>query len=195
MSVFEEFVKLKRGHIICWREPILQNSWIIWCPVLYFIMKYLKDPNSLSFIRFKCILHDSAVLLPVFGKFLKLNRGDLISWVEEVPQNGWVTWYPIPYFNIKHLQDPTSLSFIGFQYMLHDSTALLSVFENSFKLGRNDLISWGEEILQNDWVIWHPILYFNIKYLRDRNSSSFIRFQCILHESAVLLSFFNISWN
>ena len=55
--------------------------------------------------------------------------------------------------------------------------------------GRN---FWGEPILQNVWIIWSPFLYFNLKSSMDPNSSSFIRFQSILHESGRL---FSESWN
>ena len=45
---------------------------------------------------------------------------------------------------------------------------------------------WGEPILKIVWIIWYPLLYFNFKTFTDLNSSSFIRFQCILHDSRVL---------
>ena len=51
---------------------------------------------------------------------------------------------------------------------------------------------WGEPILQKVWIIWSPLLYLNFKSFVDADSSSFIRFQCILHDSGVLLS---ESWN
>ena len=47
---------------------------------------------------------------------------------------------------------------------------------------------WGEPILQKFWIIWSPLLYFNLKSFMDPNWSSFIRFQYILHDSGVLLS-------
>ena len=46
----------------------------------------------------------------------------------------------------------------------------------------------GEPILQKVWIVCSPLLYFNFQSLMDTNSSSFIRFQCILHDSGVLLS-------
>ena len=49
-------------------------------------------------------------------------------------------------------------------------------------------IKEGEPILQNVWIISSPLLYFNFKGFQDTNSSSFIRFQCILHGSGVLFS-------
>ena len=51
---------------------------------------------------------------------------------------------------------------------------------------------WGEPILQKVWIIWSTLLYFNFKSLMDTIPASFIRFQCILHDSGVL---FAESWN
>ena len=51
---------------------------------------------------------------------------------------------------------------------------------------------WGEPILQKVWNIWSTVLYFNFKSFMDPNPSSFIRFQCILHDSGEL---FSESWN
>ena len=51
---------------------------------------------------------------------------------------------------------------------------------------------WGEPILQKVWIIWSSLLYFNFKSFLDPNSSSFIRFQYILHDSGLLFSEF---WN
>ena len=51
---------------------------------------------------------------------------------------------------------------------------------------------WVEPILQKVWIIWSPFLYFNFKSSMDPNSSSFITFQCSLHDSGVL---FSESWN
>ena len=50
----------------------------------------------------------------------------------------------------------------------------------------------GEPILQNVRIIWSPLLYFSFKSFLDPNSSSFIRFQSILHQSGRL---FSESWN
>ena len=51
---------------------------------------------------------------------------------------------------------------------------------------------WWEPILQKVWIIWYLLLYFNFKSFMVPNSSSFIRFQCIPHDSGVL---FSESWN
>ena len=190
-SVFLNFLKLKRGDLISWGEPILQNGWIIWSPLLYFNFKNLRDPNSSSSSRFQCILHDSAVLFSVFSNFLKLKRGDLISWGEPILQNGWIIFSPLVYFNSKNLRDPNYSSSSRFQCILHDSAVLFSVFSNFLKLKRGYLISWGEPIVQNGWIIGSHLVYFNFKNFRDPNSSSSSRFQCILHDSAVPFSIFS----
>ena len=74
-----KFLQVKEGGPNFWGEPILQNVWIIWSPLLYFNFKSFLDPNSLSFIRFQCILHDSGVLFSKPRNFNKFKRGDLIS--------------------------------------------------------------------------------------------------------------------
>ena len=74
-----KFLQIKEGGPNFWGEPILQNVWIIWSPLLYFNFKSFLDPNSLSFIRFQCILHDSGVLFSESWNVYKLKRGTLIS--------------------------------------------------------------------------------------------------------------------
>ena len=49
---------------------------------------------------------------------------------------------------------------------------------------------WGEPSLHEAWIICSPHLYFNLKSFIDQNSLQFIRFQCILPDSGVLLSEF-----
>ena len=48
----------------------------------------------------------------------------------------------------------------------------------------------GEPVLQKVWIIWSPLLYLNFKNFTDRNSSSFIRYQWIFHDSGVPFSDF-----
>ena len=48
----------------------------------------------------------------------------------------------------------------------------------------------GEPILQNVSIIWSPLQYLYFKTFKDANSSSFIRFQCILYDSEESLSDF-----
>ena len=174
---FLKFPQIKEGDLISWVEPNSQNGWIIWSYLLYFISRNLRVSNSSSFIRFKWVLHDSPVLFSIFWNFLKLKRGDLISWVEATLPNGWIIWSYLLYFNSRNLKDSNSLSFIRFKWVLHDSPVLFSICWNFLKLKRGDLISWVEPTLENGWIIWFPILYFNSRNFKDSNSSSFIRFQ------------------
>ena len=186
MSIFWTFFILKRGDLISWAEPILQNGWIIWSPLLYFNSRNLKHPNFSSFIRFQWVLHDSPVLFSFFWNLLKLKRGDLICWWEPILQNSWIIWLPLLYSNFRNLKRPNSLSFIRFQWVLHDSPVLFSVFSNFLKLKRGDLICCWERILQNGSSIWSPLLYSNFRNSRHPNYSSFIRFQWILHDSPLV---------
>ena len=78
LRVFK-FVQIKEGGPNFWGEPILQNVWIIWSPLLYLNLKSPMDPNSSSFIRFQSILHESGRLFSESWNFYKLKRGDLIS--------------------------------------------------------------------------------------------------------------------
>ena len=182
--------QIKEGGPNFLGEPILENGWIIWSALLYFNFRNLKDPNSLSFIRFQCLLHDSAVLFSGFWNFIKLKRRDLISWGEPILQNNWIIWSPLLYFNFRSSKEPHSFSFIRCQCILHDAVVLFSGFSNFFKLKMWKLNSCGESILQNSSIIWFPLLYFNFRTFKDPNSLSFITFQCVLHDSAVLFSGF-----
>ena len=74
-----KFLQFKEEWPKSWEETILQKVWIIWSLLLYFNFKSFVDPNSLSFIRFQLILHDSGVLFSESWNFYKLKRVDLIS--------------------------------------------------------------------------------------------------------------------
>ena len=93
-KVFLNFYKLWKGELTTLGEPILQNDWIIWPPLLYSNFNNLNDPNSLSFISYQCILHESGALFSVFWDLLKLKRGDLISLMTPILQNDWIIWHP-----------------------------------------------------------------------------------------------------
>ena len=72
-------LKIKKWETNFWGKSILQKVWIIWSLLLYFNFKSFMDPNSSSFIRFQCILHDSGVLFWDSWNFYKLKTGYLIS--------------------------------------------------------------------------------------------------------------------
>ena len=106
-------------------------------------------------------------------------------------QNVCIIWSPLLYFNFKSFLNPNSLSFIRFQWFLHNSGVLFSESWNFLKSKRGDLISGGNQLW---WMskIFGSLLYFNLKISMDPNSSSFTRFQWFLHESAEVFWF---SWN
>ena len=146
---------------------------------LCFNLKSFKDPNSLSFIRFHCILHDLVVLFSLL-KFLQIKEGAPNFLGGTILQNGGIIWSTLLYFNFKSFKNPNSSSFIRFHCILHDSGEPFSDFSSFYKLkrggGGGGLISWGEAILQNGWIIWSTLLYFNFKSFKDPNSLSFITF-------------------
>ena len=78
LRVFK-LVQIKEGGFNFWGEPIFQNVLIIWSPLLYLNLKSSMDRNSLSFIRFRSILHESGRIFWGSWNFYKLKRGDLIS--------------------------------------------------------------------------------------------------------------------
>ena len=74
-----KFVNIKEGRPNVWREPILQNVWIIWSPILYFNFKSFLGLISSSLIRFQWVLHDCSVLFSESWNFYKFRRGGLVS--------------------------------------------------------------------------------------------------------------------
>ena len=182
---------MKEGESNFCREPILQNVWIIWSPFLYFNFKSFVDPNSLQFISFQCILYDSGVLLSGFSNLYKVKMGNLISVGSQFCRISEL-FGPPSLFQFKSFLDPNSSPFISFQCILYDSGVLFSGFSNLYKLKRGGFNFWVEPSFQNVWIIWSHLLYLNLKSSMDQNSSSFIRFQFILHESGRL---FWESWN
>ena len=111
------------GDLISWGNSVLQNGWIIWSPLLYFGFKNLNDLSSSLFIRFDWILHDSAVLFSYFKNLLKFRRRDRISWGNQFCRTAELFGSPF-YFSLKKLNDLNSLSFIRFDWILHESPVL-----------------------------------------------------------------------
>ena len=135
-----KFLQIKEGGPNFWGEPILQKVWIIWSPLLYFNFKSFMEPNSSSFMRVQCILHDSRVPFSESWNFSKLKRGDLISGGTNFAESlNYLV--PLLYFNFKSFKDPRSLSLIRFQYVLYNSEERLSEFWSFYKLKRVDLTS------------------------------------------------------
>ena len=159
-----KFLEIKEGGPNFWGEPILQNVWIIWSPVLYLNFKCFLDPNSLSFIAFPCILHDSGLLFEEFWNLYKLKRGDQISGRgEPILQNVWIIWSPLLFFNFKSFLDPNSWSLIRFWSILHESGRLFSESWNLYKLKRGDLISGGNQFCRMSELFGPPFCIWILK--------------------------------
>ena len=158
-------------------------------PFCILILKALSTISS-PFVRFQCILHDSGVLFSEYWNFYKLKRGDLISAGNQFYR---MSNYLVPllYFNFKSFLDPNSSSFIKLQCVLHDLGVLFSESWNFYKLKKRDLISGWNQFCRTSELFGSP-LSFNFKSFKYQISSSFIRFQSLLHDSGVLFSGF---WN
>ena len=109
-----KFLQIKEGRGNFLGESILQKVWMICSPILYFNFKSFMEPNSLSFIRFQCILHGSRVLFLESWDFYKLKWGGPNFWGEAILQKVWIIWPTLLYFNLKSFMDPNSLSFVRF---------------------------------------------------------------------------------
>ena len=170
----------------------MQNVRIIWSPLLWFNFKSFIDPNSLSFISFQCIPHESWVLFSESWSFYKLRRSDLISGGIQFCRKSELFGPPFSISILKVFMTRIlchSLDFNAF-CMIHEYfSQSLFIFTNQSR----GLNFCGEQILKKVRIIWSPFLYVYFKSFMDPNSSSFIiRFQYILHDSGVL---FSESWN
>ena len=153
-----KFLQIKEGEANFWAEPILQKNSIICSPILYFNFKCFVDWNSWSFIRFQCILHDSAVLFSVL-KFLEIKEGGPNFCGKPILQKVWIIWSLVVYLNFKSFLDPTSFSFIRFQCILHDSGVLLSESWKFYQLKKGDLISGGNQFCRKSELFGSPCVF------------------------------------
>ena len=146
-----KFLQTKEGGLNFWWEPILQEIWIIWLPLLCFNFKSSMDTISSSFIRFQCILHDSGILFAESWSFYKLKRGDLICGESQFCRKSVLFAPPPPllFFNFKRFLDPNSWSLIRFECVLHGSGVLFSESLHFSKLKKRDLIPGGTNFVES----------------------------------------------
>ena len=102
---------------------------------------------------------------------------------------------PLLYFNFKNLRDPNSSSSGRFQCALHDAAVRFSVFSNFLKLKRWHLISWGEPILQNGWIIWSPFCISILKIWEIQILRHPVDFNALYTMQQYVSQFFQISSN
>ena len=169
----------------------MQKVWITWSHLLYFNFKSFIYGN---FFGIHSIYIYSAWLRSTFLnvlKFLQVKEGGPNFLGDPILQKVWIIWSPFLYLNFKSFVDPNSLSFIIFQWLLHDSGVLFEESWNFYKLKVGDLIFRGDQFCRF-WIIWSRLLYLNFQSFMDSNSSSCIRSKCILHDGGV---FFLQSWS
>ena len=106
-------------------------------------------------------------------------------------QNVWIIWSLLLYLNLKSSMDRNSSSFIRFQFILHEPGRFFSESWNLCKLRRGHLIYGGNQFFRMSGL-FDPLFCISFfKSFLDPNFSSFIRFQCILYDSGLLLSWFS----
>ena len=158
--------------------------WIFWSPLLYFNFESFLDPNSSSFIRFQCILHDSEVLFSESWNFYKLKSGGPNFWGEPILLKVLIFWSHLLYFNFKSVMDPNSLSFNRFQcirhdsavlfweswnfYILHDSGVLFSESRNFNELKRVDLKVERKQFCRKSRLFGAPFCISILRVLRTQ---------------------------
>ena len=141
-----KFLQIKERGPNFWDEPILKNVWIIWSPLLYFNFEGFLDPNSSSFIRLQCILHDSGVLFSEFWNFYKLKRGDVISGVNQFCRMSELFGPPFCILILKVFQTQILCHSLDFNlFCTIQEYILFSESSNCYKLNRGDLISRGNQ--------------------------------------------------
>ena len=151
-----KLLQIKKGGPNFWEEPILQNVWIIWFPLLFFNFKSFLDPNSLSFIKFQSIMHELGRLFSECWNFYKLRRGGPNFWGKPIWRMSELLGPPFCFSIFKNFLDPNSSPFITFQCILYDSGVLLSGFSNFYKLKRGDLISVGNQFCRMSELFGPP---------------------------------------
>ena len=124
-------------------------------------------------------------------KFLQIKEGGLISGWNQFCRKSELFGPPFCISILKVLWTQILCHSIDCKHSTWFSSTFLRVFKFlQIKEGESNF--WVEPILQKVWVIWSSLLYFNFKSFLDPNSLLLIRFQCIVHDSGVLLS---ESWN
>ena len=136
----------------------------------------------------------SAWFRSVFLRILniyKLNRADLLSGGNQFCRKSELFGPPFSVSILKVLRTQILRHLLNFNAFCMIQECFSQNIEY-LQIKQGGPSFWGEPILQKVWIIWSLLLYLNFKGFVDPKSSSFIRFQCILHDSEVL---FSESWN
>ena len=153
------FYKLMRGHLISGGNQFCRKSELFGPPLLYFNFKSFTDPNSPSFIRFQCILHDLGILFSESWNFCKLKKRDLISGGNQFSTKSELFGTPFCISILKVLRTQIqrhSLDFNSF-CMIQEYFSRNLEYLQIKEWGPN---FWGEPILQRVLIIWFPPFLF-----------------------------------
>ena len=124
------------------------------------------------------------ITFPRIWKFLQTKESDLISVVKRVCRKSELFCSPFCMSILKVLGNKILDHSLDQLYSAWIRSTFLRVLK-FLQIKEWGLNFWGEPILQKVWIIWSSLLYFSFKSFKNPNSSSFIRFQCILLDSGV----------
>ena len=151
-STFLSFLKFPHikegGDLISWEAPICRTTKLFRPPFCISISEIWR----IQLLAFHQISMHSTWFSSTFLsslKFPKIKKGGC-NFLEGTNSAEWLNYLvpPLLYLNFRNLKDPNCSS-IRFQWVLHYSAVLFSIFWNFLKWKRGELISWGEPILQN----------------------------------------------
>ena len=119
--------------------------------------------------------------------FLQIKNWGHDFWEEPILQKIWIIWSPLLYFSFKRLWTEVVCHSLDFNVFCLIPKIFLPDFWNFYKLKRAYLISGWNQFFRRSELFGVLLLGFNFKSFVDLNSSSVIRFQCILYCSGVPL--------
>ena len=121
------------------------------------------EPNSLSFGRFECTLHDSGVLSSESWNFYKLKRRDLISWGNQFCRISELFGSHFCFSILKVLWTQIHSHFLDFNALL----MILEYFSQSLDISSNmgDLISGGNQFCRMSELFGPPFFILFLKVL------------------------------
>ena len=149
--------KWKRGDLISGGNQFCSCTELFGPLFCISILKVSRTKILLHSLDFNASVWFRSTFLRRF-KFPKIIEGDQIYWGGTNPAErlNCLVAPPHLYFNFRSFKGPNYSSFIRFHCILHHSRLIFAEPWNIYKLKRGNLISWGEPVLQNDWIIWTP---------------------------------------
>ena len=134
--------------------------------LLYFNFKTFKDPNSLSFIRFQCILDDSGEFFSDFWSFYKLKWGHLFSGGNQFCRKSELFGPPFCIWILKVSVSQILCHSLDINAFCLNQDSFFSESSNFYKLRRADLISGGRKFCRKSELFRPPFSFPILQVLR-----------------------------